>query len=149
LTTSLVEGARTEFRKDEVQFNERGNAEKAADRELRLAEHEATWPPEQIGYLWDWFSALTDWRQQTMGVGPLSHLEMEAWARLMRIEISPFEVEVLRMLDRECRQYYAEKSKDEDKPRSVGESLQRIAESHKQQALEQQGRQSISVKKQK
>lgn len=44
-----------------------------------------------------------------MGVGPLSHQEIDSWARLFRVDISPFEVDVLRRLDRTFREHYAKK----------------------------------------
>jgi hypothetical protein len=67
--------------------------------------------PEQIGYLSAWFDDLSDWRTPGYAaIGPLSHLEIECWARLYRIDISPFEIDVLRKLDRELRAYYAERA---------------------------------------
>jgi len=49
-----------------------------------------------------------------MGVGPLSHQEIDAWARLFCIDISPFEVDVLRRLDRTFREHQANKTKPAD-----------------------------------
>lgn len=113
---------RIEFRREDK------TGELARDRDARLAEHDARWPPEDIAYLWDWFGDLTDWRDSSMGVGPLSHLEIECWSRLMQVNppISPFEVDVLRKLDRECRSYYAEKHNPQ-KP-SIIESMRELAE---------------------
>lgn len=89
-----------------------------------------TAPPEQIGYLWRWFSDLTDWRECSMGVGPLSHQEIESWARLMRVDISPFEVDVVRRLDREFRAWQSEKENPEPTP--IGEQLRALAKNNKQ-----------------
>lgn len=80
--------------------------------------------PEQIGYLSAWFDDLSDWRTLGyMALGPLSHLEIECWARLYRIDppISPFEVDVLRQLDRELRAYCAERS-DPQKQGSIADA---------------------------
>ena len=100
----LVEWARAEFR-----------GENADDSE----------PPEQIGYLWYWFNDLTDWRDNAFGVGALSHQEIEAWARLFRIEISPFEVDALRRLDREFRSFQHEKNNPAPVP--IGEQMRELA----------------------
>lgn len=61
-------------------------------------------------YLWQWFNDLTDWRDLSFGVGALSHQEIESWARLFRVDISPFEVDVIRRIDREFRAWQAELS---------------------------------------
>lgn len=114
----MLEGARIEFR--------RGDND--PDQE--------SWPPELVGYLWDWFNDLTDWRSGTgFGVGPLSHLEIECWARLMGVnpKISPFEVDTLRKLDRECRIFWAEK--DAPPKQSIGESLKAYSEARKASGL--------------
>ena len=134
MTVALIEGARLELRRDEVVFDHRGNAEKELDRERRLAEHDAAWPPELVGYLWHWFEELSDWRDSGFGVGPVSHLEMECWGRMIGLDppMSPYEFSVLRTLDRECRAWCAEKSEPK-KPQSVGESIRAVAEAHREQ----------------
>ncbi len=89
-----------------------------AARDEMLADHDLIWPPQEVAYLWDWFCNLTDWRQVGgMIVGPLSHLEMECWSRLMGLNppIRPHEVDILRQLDRQCRNYYFERSNPEPK----------------------------------
>lgn len=71
--------------------------------EFREQNDDEAAPPEQLGYLWQWFCDLSDWRDSSMGVGSLSHQEIESWARLYQVDISPFEVDVLRKIDREYR----------------------------------------------
>lgn len=128
----LIEGARVEYRKDKVLFIN-GNAEKEVDRAIRLAEHEANWPPEELAYLSAWFDSLSGWRNSSFGVGPLSHLEIECWARLMRIEpmISPFEVDVLRRLDAEFRVALAEEDDENSSPTPIADSFNALAADNK------------------
>lgn len=59
--------------------------------------------PPRLDYLWGWFCQLSDWRVVGFSLGAISHLEIEAWARLMRIELFPSEVDALRRLDRAYR----------------------------------------------
>ena len=107
LTAQLIDGAAVEFRQID------GDPE------------QDNWPPEQIGYLWHWFNDLTDWRVVSMGIEALSHQEIESWARLFRIDISPFEVDVLRRLDREFRAYRNEMDAPEQAT-NFGEQLRAI-----------------------
>lgn len=81
-----------------------------------------------LEYIWAWFQRLTDWRQVGFDIGALSHLEIEAWARLMRIEIFPSEVEGLRQLDRTTRNYYAKKREPEKV--SISDQLRGMKEAH-------------------
>jgi hypothetical protein len=139
---------RTEFRRDEIVWVRVGVPESEHDRARRLAEHDAAFPPEDIGYLWRWFEDLSDWRDSAFGVGPLSHQEIESWGRLMRIDppIGPFEAEVLRKLDRECRSFHAEKN-DPARPASatpIADSLSYVAAAH---AAEKAERQAAKTKK--
>jgi hypothetical protein len=67
-------------------------------------------PSPLFAYLWDWFNDLSDWREMgSMAIGPLSHREIEAWSRLLCVNISPSEVDVLRQIDREYRSALYEK----------------------------------------
>lgn len=61
--------------------------------------------PPRLLHVWGWFESLSDWREGGFGVGPISHCEIEAWARLMRVTLYPAEVELLRQIDREYRTY--------------------------------------------
>jgi hypothetical protein len=82
--------------------------------------------PPILNYLWRWFCALTDWREQGWGMGPLRHTEMEAWARLMGISIYPSEAEGMRQIDRLLRQHQYEK--DNPAQATFGEQMKKIKE---------------------
>jgi hypothetical protein len=56
--------------------------------------------PEGLRYVWDWFLELTG--RRTAGAvswNPLSYGEVDAWARLMDRQPSPWEVGLLMRLD--------------------------------------------------
>lgn len=49
-----------------------------------------------------------------MGVGPITHVEIKAWTDLKRIDITPYEVDALRAIDKEYLIYQnSDKSKAE------------------------------------
>lgn len=75
-------------------------------------------------YIWNWFTSLNDWREQGWGIGPLSHQEIESWARLMRLEIFPSEVDAMRRLDRAMREFNYKK--DHPDPAPISEQLQAV-----------------------
>lgn len=57
-------------------------------------------PPSATAYLWSWFHELSSQRQSGMnGPLPLTYQEIEAWSKLSRIRLAPWEVSVLRRLD--------------------------------------------------
>lgn len=58
--------------------------------------------PDAVGHLWEWFIDL-DRARPSGGFGPsaISYAEIDAFARLTGAEPTPFEVDVLRALDRE------------------------------------------------
>lgn len=106
LTEALIEFAKAQFKKE--------------DNEAEL--------PEQIGYLWHWFVDLSDWRVVGEAVNALSHQEIEAWARLFRVDISPFEVDVLRKLDRVYRLHAQGDLAEEPKP--IGQRIRDAVNQH-------------------
>lgn len=108
-----------------------GQAEEPADPELL--------------YVWRWFQSLTGWREQGWGFGPLSHCEIEAWTRLMRIEIFPSEVEALRQVDMTVRLY--EQQKSEPEKQSIGDQLRDIRDAHERRKAEEAERKERSRKK--
>lgn len=56
--------------------------------------------PAELGYLWDWFLSLHIARRYNeAGPQPIGYAEIDAWARLTRTPIAPWEVEALRSLD--------------------------------------------------
>lgn len=57
-------------------------------------------PPPETAYLWRWFRDLEMARQGgQMGPQPLTYQEMEAWSRLARVRLTPWEADCLRSLD--------------------------------------------------
>lgn len=56
--------------------------------------------PDAFAHIWDWFYELASRRTTGMsGFNPISHMEVEAWARLRRIDVAPWEVRLLLQLD--------------------------------------------------
>lgn len=56
--------------------------------------------PGALAYVWQWFLELSSGRGSN-GFGPaaLSYRDIAAWADLMRIRPTPFEVELIRAMD--------------------------------------------------
>ena len=55
--------------------------------------------PESLTYLWNWWAGLAARRGGGFGPRPISWQDLEAWARLTGIALSPFELEVLSDLE--------------------------------------------------
>ncbi|MEF2074348.1 phage tail assembly chaperone [Consotaella aegiceratis] len=56
--------------------------------------------PEAGRLLWQWFGELHEARGYGMvGPDPISHVEIEAWARLRRVQLQPHHVEIVRAMD--------------------------------------------------
>ena len=56
--------------------------------------------PHEVEYIWQWFYELDATRQNGMGAGPITHVEITAWANGMGIDLLPFERQALRQIDR-------------------------------------------------
>jgi hypothetical protein len=53
-----------------------------------------------LGHVWVWYCELSDARSNNgFGINPVSYLEIDAWARLMRVRPEPWEVRLLRKID--------------------------------------------------
>lgn len=53
-----------------------------------------------VMYLWEWFLQLNAARQSNgMSINPISYSEIQAWVTLMQINISPFEIVIIKALD--------------------------------------------------
>lgn len=99
----LIKFASNEFKlsaKDKNGDSLRDTLEKAklhtgiiADELIKIDVHPS------VMYLWHYFLQLSSSRQSGMAVSPLSYFEIESWQRLSRIEISPFELTVIKALD--------------------------------------------------
>ncbi|WP_211440921.1 phage tail assembly chaperone [Collimonas humicola] len=56
--------------------------------------------PEQLRYLWQLFIDFCESRCNTgYGILPLQYAEIEAWSRLMRCPLTPWEVSVIKRID--------------------------------------------------
>lgn len=56
--------------------------------------------PEEIKYLWSYFLDISFRRTKTeSGPNPISHSELESWARRNRYELQPFEYRALDALE--------------------------------------------------
>lgn len=72
--------------------------------------------PDVFKYLWQDFLMLNSARTSNgFGVNPLQYSEMLAYFTLQGIQVQPWEVEVLRVLDNAVLQVYADKQKQESK----------------------------------
>lgn len=88
-------------------------------------EEEATWPDdtplpelsEELQEIWDWYWAVREAVPSGVnGVVPLSHLEIKAWAEMAHVEITPFILRLLRILDRAYLAGRAEQMKSSKPP---------------------------------
>jgi hypothetical protein len=58
-------------------------------------------PVPELAYIVGWFGELSETRISTgFGIGPISYGEIRAWARLNGIRPTPFELALLRRIDR-------------------------------------------------
>lgn len=65
--------------------------------------------PDAVSHVWEWFWSLSGRRQQGYaGPQPISYLEIDAWARRMRIQILPAEIHMLVQMDNAYRQQMSE-----------------------------------------
>lgn len=65
-------------------------------------------PPFQLEHIWNWYEEVTIGRGSD-GFGPaaLSYADIYAWVSLLKIEISPWEVKALRLIDQTFRNVMA------------------------------------------
>lgn len=56
--------------------------------------------PVEVEHVWDWYVELDSTRNSGFDIGPVTFAEIESWSRLMKIEVSPFEVQSLRAIDK-------------------------------------------------
>lgn len=55
--------------------------------------------PFEIEHVWGWWCQLDSTRQVSMDLCRITFSEIKAWSELYRVEISPFELDCLVMLD--------------------------------------------------
>ncbi len=57
-------------------------------------------PPPEFIYLIEWFADLHQARQSGMGgPSPISYSDILSWRELLRVDIKPYEVEIIRAID--------------------------------------------------
>lgn len=83
-----------------------------------------------------------------MTLGPISHVEIATWAQLMRLRITPAEVELIREIDLEFRNYIAEKYAPPRAP-TLSEKLSEIADQQDAKRLLEEQRKAQREKKEK
>lgn len=65
-----------------------------------------------VAHLWSWFHQLHNTRGGGFGPAPITFQEVFAWASLLQIEPTPWEIEQLMMLDRIWFKVQAERDKN-------------------------------------
>ena len=55
--------------------------------------------PIDLQYLWEWFTCLSSTRGGGWGPSPITYTEIKAWAELLNIYPSPWEVGMLKVMD--------------------------------------------------
>jgi len=112
--------------------------------EDQLSDEPANDLPEPLfGYLWRWFEQLIDCREVGFAAGPLTYQEIDAWARLMRFDVSPVEATLLRQLDRVYRlAMYERHERERPREKSISGKLEdiRLAAQAQQDLDEQRAR---------
>ena len=58
-------------------------------------------PPRALDYLWTWFREISAGRPYSSGGQPLPvpSVEIDAWSRLARVQLEPWQVSALREID--------------------------------------------------
>lgn len=55
--------------------------------------------PDLLTYLWEHFINLHNTRSMGMALNPISYTEIEAYSRLMKIQLSKFDIAAIKRLD--------------------------------------------------
>jgi hypothetical protein len=66
--------------------------------------------PRAAAALWDAFCEIASGRQSGMGPQPVPNTEIEAWQRLSGVQLTPWEVDTIRLMDRAALAVLAEKA---------------------------------------
>ena len=75
-----------------------------------MPELESPFVPDWLMYLWTWFGELRAGVNSTMGHAPIGWSDLAAWASLTGRSPTPWEVSVLRSLDRVLREQAGSKT---------------------------------------
>ncbi len=70
--------------------------------------------PEAGVHVWYWFHELSSTRQNGMGINPITHAEIMAWAWLTGIKPLPWEVKAIKDID---SAFIASVLADQEKPK--------------------------------
>lgn len=65
-----------------------------------------------INYVWEWFLELNSTRQSGMGVSGITYTEIKAWCELTGNQPSPYEIKIIKSLDRLFIEHYNKPSKE-------------------------------------
>lgn len=66
--------------------------------------------PRAAAALWEAFCEIASGRPSSMGPQPVPSTEIESWQRLSGVQLSPWEVDTLRLMDRAAVAVLAEKA---------------------------------------
>ncbi len=70
--------------------------------------------PDECHYLWRWFLSLHSERQSGFAPCQIPSYQIESWARLNQIRLTPWEVGTLRAMDAACLEASASERKNND-----------------------------------
>ena len=66
--------------------------------------------PDELAFLWGYFTELHETRSGGMGPGPISYSEIDAWQRLTGRELPIWQVKAIKRMDRAFMQVEAKKN---------------------------------------
>ena len=69
--------------------------------------------PDFARYVWQYFLALNAKRGGGFGPSPLTYQEMQAYFTLNQIQVEPWEIQLIDLLDRVAMEHFAEEQKKE------------------------------------
>lgn len=74
--------------------------------------------PHGFEYLWQWYTELSAGRGSGgMGPAPISYEGIEAWSRLTKRDVTPWEVDTIKMIDGLFLQHVASDQREKRKKR--------------------------------
>lgn len=118
---SLVEQL-VNFTKNELRLSEKQKDGATYREHLKAVEEMTGITPQElttvevshiIMYLWEWFLDLNSTRQSGMGMNAISYSEICAWCELTGNRPSPYEIRVIKLLDRVYLEHYNSKQDKE------------------------------------
>lgn len=56
--------------------------------------------PKEFSKVWEDFLNLSNSRSSGLGISPISYAEIDAYSRLLGIDLEPWEVQVIKLFDR-------------------------------------------------